>query len=165
MSYYTPKSEIIKFIINSDTIYPKPNNLNESMTLRELKDMLQQVIKNREDELVENRIHRDDWPDDDILGQAEEYIDELNENRLANEEKNIEFTRNVSSATQNTKLPPEMKNKIMSYGLEDPKVPTYMYKTIKKLGGKSRNKSRSKSRRKSKRKSRRNKKNTRKHRK
>ena len=100
----------------------------------------------------------------DALEEAKEYMDELNDDRLANEEKNIQFTRDVSLATQKTQLPPEMKNKIMSYGLEDPKNPKDLYKTIKKLGGKSRNKSRRKSKRKSKRKSRRNKKNTRKHR-
>lgn len=158
MSYYTPKSKIIEFI--KKYTYPKPNDLNELTTLRQLKDMLAEIVKRRGDKLLEeDTLHHHDWSDDYIYGLGIEYMDELNENRLANEEKNIEFTKNVSLVTD--KLPREMKYKIMSYGLEEPKFPTTMYENIKKLGGKSRRKTRRKSRRKS----RRNKKNTRKHRK
>jgi len=156
MSKYSTKTEIIEFI--RQNTYPKPNDLNELTTLRQLKNMLQIVIRNREQELVEEDVHHDDWIDDDILGEAQDYMNELNENRLANEEKNIKFTRNVSLATQNTRLPTEMKQKIMLYGLEEPGNPTNLYETIKKIGGKSRIKSRTK-------KSRRNKKKTRKNRK
>ena len=158
MSNYTPKTKIIEFI--RQNTYPKPNDINEVTTLRQLKNMLQIVIKNREQDLVEEGVHHDYWIDDEILGEAQDYMDELDENRLANEEKNINFTRDVSLATQNTKLPIEIHQKIMSYGLEEPGNPTDLYKTIKKTGGKSKSKSRSKSRRNKK-----HTKNTRKHRK
>ena len=150
----TSKKDMIDFI--RENLYPQPNDLNELSSLRQIKNLLERVIRERRDGIV-----HDEWADDDILGIAQEYLDELPEQRLANEEGNIAFTKGVSLATRDTrypdeltyKLPEEMKQKIMSYGVKNPYNPKPEFEIIQRFGGKS------------KRKSRRNNRNTRKHRK
>jgi hypothetical protein len=135
------KEEISNFI--RDNLYPQPD-LNETTTLEETINMLNQVIRQREQQLTEEGVYHDDWPDDEILGQALEYKDVLIQK---NQEQNIEFTKNVSLVTRKGRTPTESKlppipdiieKKIKSYGVEEPNNADPEFAKIKKLGGKSR---------------------------
>ena len=167
----TLKLEMLNFI--EENLVPRPDNLNDLTTLSQIKKMLEEIIRNRERSLTEEGVDPDDWGDDDILGQAEEYINELNAKRLENEKQNIEFTRNVSLATKkgrtpsNSKLPylPEViEKKIQSYGVKKPNNSKSKYEKIVAFGLKTKTPKKSRRSRKS-RKSRKNKRKTRKSRK
>jgi hypothetical protein len=167
----TPKVDLINFI--KYNLVPEPDNLNDLTTLRQIKKMLEEIKKKREQTLIEEGIDNDDWIDDELLGQAEEYINELNEKRLADEEQNIDFTRNVSLAlqkgrkTSDSKLPYitiPIQDKIKSYGINPPKNPKPEFERISRFGGKVKKSRKSIKSRKS-RKSRKNKRKTRKYRK
>ena len=108
------KEEISNFI--RDNLYPQPD-LNETTTLEEMMNMLNQVIRQREQQLTEEGVYHDDWPDDEILGQALEYKDvliqknqEQKNQEQKNQEQNIEFTKNVSLVKLNLMA---LKNRIM----------------------------------------------------
>ena len=68
------RGEVSGFIRNY--LYPRPT-ISDSITLKDMINMLGQVIEQRTQELTEQCIHHDDWPDDEILGQAQEYIYKL----------------------------------------------------------------------------------------
>lgn len=153
------KQEMIDFIIENFG----QNNQRDLTTLRGIKNTLQGLIGVRQQELTEMGVYHDDWLDDEILGQIENYLDLLDEKRVNNETENIKFSKDVSLATRNTALPDEMRKKIIRYGVTEPENADPMFGRIDRTGGKS--KKRSRKSMKSKRKSRRNKKNTRKNRK
>lgn len=150
----TPKKEMIEFINENLYIEPKPKDL----TLREIKSMLENVIHNRED-----KIHHDEWIDDVIIGIAQEYIDELTEDRIRAEDENISQARNVSEIVRKSeklpKLPLDIERKIQTYVVETPDNPKSEFGRITKNGGKSK-----KNKRKSRSRKRKNKRKTRRHR-
>ena len=128
----TSKKDMIDFI--RENLYPQPNDLNELTSLRQIKNLLERVIRERRDGIV-----HDEWADDDILGIAQEYLDELPEQRLANEEENIKFMKNVGLVSRKRKniMPLELEGKIISYGIEKPHNPDSGF-YIRTKGGKSR---------------------------
>lgn len=160
------EAEVISFI--RANLYPQPN-INESINLREMINMLNKVKADREIDLIQHGVDPDDWPDDEVLGQADDYINELIQKT---EQQNIAFTKDVSLVTkkgrtkENANLPhisEILEKKIQSYGVEEPYNPKSEFEKVKILGGKSR-KSR-KIRRKSRKNKRKNERKTRKHRK
>lgn len=157
------EAEVIRFI--RANLYPRPN-LSKLVNLGEMINMLNKVKADREIDLIQHGVDPDDWPDDEVLGQADDYINEL---RPIMNQQNIAFAKDVSLVTKKGRtienenlpnIPTEVKHIIQSYGVAaDPfnSNPDFS-KLKKKRGGKSKKSRKS-------RKTRKNKRKTRKHRK
>ena len=131
-NYNNPtKQQMVDFIMANFETTPQ----DDLTTLRGIKNVLEKLIKFREDRLIQQGIDSDDFFDDDVYGEATEFLGYLNENRINNELENIQNTQNVSLATKN-KVPGEITDKIGSYIVNTPENQSQMFETIKRFGGK-----------------------------
>lgn len=132
---YTPsysKEHMIKFIkknmrVSSDT---------KLSTFKEIKNQLKIIEESRK-----NQIHHDEWYDDEILQQIEEYLEYLEPN-MRKEEDNIETVKNVSLVARKGKYPVnyDVEGIIQEFSIEGNKTVKKGNKTVKK-GGKMKKKS------------------------
>lgn len=141
-NYNNPtKQQMVDFIMaNFET-----TTQDDLTTLRGIKNVLEKLIEFREDRLIQQGIDSDDFIDDDIYGEAAEFLGYLKDSRINNELENIQNTKNVRLATKN-KVPREITDKIGSYIVNTPKNKSPMFETIKRFGGKQK-KSKRKTRR------------------
>jgi len=62
--------EIVEFIVE---MYPQYKNVN--IQINTLNEVLIKLKNEGIQHLIENFVHKDYWPDDDILGQLDDYIE------------------------------------------------------------------------------------------
>lgn len=132
---YTPsysKDDMIKFIKKNIRV----SSSTKLRTFKEIKEQLKTIEESRK-----NQIHHEEWYDDEILQQIEEYLEDL-EPKMQKEEDNIQTTKNVSLVARKGKHPVnyDVEGIIQEFSIQGNKTIKKENKTVKK-GGKMKKKS------------------------
>jgi hypothetical protein len=106
------KDEIIQFIRKNT--YIRPNT--KLSTFKEINNQLQKMKQMQELRLTEEGVHHDDWPDDELLQQIEEYKEYIIP-EIIREEENIKNARDVSIVARKGEnpVPLDVEREIQSY--------------------------------------------------
>jgi hypothetical protein len=101
------KNEIIRFIEKNTHIQP-----NSKFTFKDIEQQLNDIKYHRQSQL-----HHDEWYDDEILEQIEEYLEYIKP-KIRKQEENKKTAKMVSIVSRRHKLPLDIEREIQSHLIE-----------------------------------------------